>query len=588
MPPSRTAPGTVPATDGETLRSHFLGFRWPLFFQTAPVPPVTVPVSYSPETTPAAFTWTVMTSANRFIIPAAALMGVSQIAGALLPVAAGKAVDSGIAAQSFSALVLWCVVVIASILANSWATRIGSRCGLYGMQTVQHRLRMTVTERLLDPAGMSDRQLGGAYLSIATSDVFRLAGTMQLGVYPLGELVAIITGGVILVTISWPLGLAVLLGAPLLMWIMARAGRPLQRRSAWQQAKVAAATGQAADLITGYRTIKGLRAEAVSTTRYTRVSQDALEGALAVQNSRGVFFASMNVASGVFIAGLTLAAAAMALNGTLSIGELISVVGVTQFMMGPLANLPRSIGMNWATGVASAARVLDLLRTPYADDRPTSAVKPDGVPGITVPSPDGTVVVAAVSGELLGVHAEGATARELVTSLAAGAPGVILTTGRPGEPDASGGTPAQDLDIGTYREVVLTSPHTADLFDGTIADNLDAEGELSATAQQALYTAACTDIVAGLPEGTDTRIGESGTRLSGGQRQRVALARALAADTPVLVLHDPTTAVDAITEHTIADRLPAMRAGHTTLIVTGSATLLGACDRVVDLTGTGA
>ncbi len=89
---------------------------------------------------------------------------------------------------------------------------------------------MQVTERLLHPAGMKDPRLGGALLSVATGDVFRLAATMQLGLYPVGEIAAILASAVILLTISWPLGLAVLIGGPLMLWLMTSAGRPLQRR----------------------------------------------------------------------------------------------------------------------------------------------------------------------------------------------------------------------------------------------------------------------------------------------------------------------------------------------------------------------
>ena len=85
--------------------------------------------------------------------------------------------------------------------------RLGSRMGFFGMQTVQHRLRMQVTERLLHPAGMQGRLLGGSMLSAATGDVFRLAATMQLGIYPVGEVAAVLAAAVMLLVISWPLGL---------------------------------------------------------------------------------------------------------------------------------------------------------------------------------------------------------------------------------------------------------------------------------------------------------------------------------------------------------------------------------------------
>ena len=99
-----------------------------------------------------------------------------------------------------------------------------------------------------------------------------------------------------------------------------------------------------------------------------------------------------------------------------------------------------------------------------------------------------------------------------------------------------------------------------DLFDGSLREQLATrapeqggvdDGD-DAWADAALHAAGAEDLLRILPEGYDTRILDRGANLSGGQRQRIALARAVAADAPVLVLHDPTTAVDAVTEQNIA------------------------------------
>jgi ABC-type multidrug transport system fused ATPase/permease subunit len=117
------------------------------------------------------------------------------------------------------------------------------------------------------------------------------------------------------------------------------------------------------------------------------------------------------------------------------------------------------------------------------------------------------------------------------------------------------------------------------LFTGTIRDNLATPARIPELLDSSVRAAACEDFAADL----DAPVGENGNRLSGGQRQRIALARALATGAPVLVLHDPTTAVDSVTEQTIAKRLAGARTGRSTLLITSSPALLGACDRVADL-----
>ena len=125
------------------------------------------------------------------------------------------------------------------------------------------------------------------------------------------------------------------------------------------------------------------------------------------------------------------------------------------------------------------------------------------------------------------------------------------------------------------------SPHDATLFEGTLADNVLPLGQGTVPLPAALESAGARQVAETLPAGADTDLGQRGRFLSGGQAQRVALARALAADAPVLVLHDPTTAVDPVTEQEVADGLRRLRDGRTTLVITTSPALLAVCTRVV-------
>jgi ABC-type multidrug transport system fused ATPase/permease subunit len=135
--------------------------------------------------------------------------------------------------------------------------------------------------------------------------------------------------------------------------------------------------------------------------------------------------------------------------------------------------------------------------------------------------------------------------------------------------------------IRAERPDALVVPHEAHLFAGSVRENVTLPGVPADRAAAALDAAGCGELADVLPDGWETPVGEGGAALSGGQRQRVALARALAQDAELLVLHDPTTAVDAITEAAIADRLRRLRAGRRTVIVTRSPALLQVADRVV-------
>ena len=113
------------------------------------------------------------------------------------------------------------------------------------------------------------------------------------------------------------------------------------------------------------------------------------------------------------------------------------------------------------------------------------------------------------------------------------------------------------------------------LFSGRLREELG-----TGPVDEALETACAADVLEALPDGLDTELEERGRQLSGGQRQRLVLARALAADPEVLVLDEPTSAVDAHTEARIADRLHRMRSGRTTVVLTTSPLMLDRADVV--------
>jgi putative ABC transport system ATP-binding protein len=288
---------------------------------------------------------------------------------------------------------------------------------------------------------------------------------------------------------------------------------------------------------------------------------------------------------GGFLALVALITGRMAAGGSITIGEFVAVVGLTQFLIAPLETLGGFITC-LAESRASANRVGKVLETPPA--------VADGWRHLENPV-TGRLVLRAVSrgklhpldltagpGDVVGLAVpDHDAARELVACLA-----------READP-ASGtveidGIPFEDLELDSLRQAVVVSAHDAALFEGALRDNVLPHGDGPISLAAALAAAGAGQVADSLPAGVATDLGERGRFLSGGQTQRVALARALAADVPVLVLHDPTTAVDTVTEQQVAEGLRRLRQGRTTLVITTSPALLAACTRVVFLGKKGA
>ncbi len=161
--------------------------------------------------------------------------------------------------------------------------------------------------------------------------------------------------------LCWPLGISVLVGAPLMLLLLDRAGGPLRRRSQSEQDLAASAFGRAADLVTGYRVLRGLRAERVAAERYRQVSREALAGTLHARRAFDGYVGTMSGVSMIFAAAISVAAGLFALTGALSVGGLITIVGLTQFILSPLRSIAGNAGPIWAAAQASAARLLAVL-----------------------------------------------------------------------------------------------------------------------------------------------------------------------------------------------------------------------------------
>jgi putative ABC transport system ATP-binding protein len=534
----------------------------------------------SPISGPALVRWVLRRQRGR--VAAGALAGITWMGAiALLPVALGEAVD---ALRTGGGLIWWMMAIAGVIAVEALAGVLRHRSAIILYTRSRWMCERLVTRRVLDPrGGVSDE--AGRLLSLVTSDAQKVGGIADLMCRGTGAVVTFGAIGAMMLATSPLLGAVVLLGLPPCMAVLIPLWRPYERRAAEQQVSLAAASGVAADTVTGLRVVKGLGAEPVVRGWFGRATAEVRDCGVTVARLGAAWNALSAVVPGVFLALVLLLAGRLGLQGALSPGQVVTFAGLAAFLAIPLATLAEA-GYVWAVGLASARRIAAVLSEPPA-----------------VPEVPGREAVRLIGGvalhDVLHQDLDGLTLRidegvvGLVFDHAAAGRQFLDLISRRTDPESgvvsAGGEDLRQLTMDELHSFVLIEQAGHPwVQEGTLGEAIglslgDPESH-SKRLSDALLTAA-GDELAARPGGLDQPIGERGLNLSGGQRQRVAVARALAADAPILVLEDPTTALDTLTEQRLADRLCRVRTGRATLLITSSPAVLATCSRVIFVAG---
>lgn len=502
---------------------------------------------------------------------------------ALTPWAIGRAIDEGLVEGDAGAFLRWLAVVVWLQLQHSLIQGLRDRAGSVNFERTASRVNQVITHASTGATVAADRKLGaGAIVTLISSDTWML-GYVPLNVGSLlSALVSFTTVSVLLLRDSVVLGLLVMVGVPTFALVQFALVRSLHARQSAVREESGRMNAVAADAVKGTRVLRGIGGEEQFLERFRRHSAGL--GAAATRASWPLAAADgLNVLiAGALVAVLTWIGALLVVQGDLQVGALVAFYGYAGFMMLPVTLFNQVLRVV-VGGLIAARKVVEVLDVePLWDPAGGRADTERGSASEQAMTDAETGLVVRDSELLCVVMAEPASAGALVDRL-----------GRLGADDSGDeaevrlrGRGIRTLPIAEVRSRIVVADPVPFLFSGTLRSVLDPRGRHDDPAiLRAVAAVDAIDIVEAAEGGLDVLVGERGVEFSGGQRQRLGAARALLAEPEVLVLHDPTSSVDAPTEERMAEGIRSHRRGRTTVVVTSSPLVLTLADRVAHVVG---
>ncbi|MFJ9599103.1 ABC transporter transmembrane domain-containing protein [Streptomyces althioticus] len=428
-------------------------------------------------------------------------------------------------------------------------------------------------------SALTRRVAAGEVVAVSTGDVEKIGWFVEALSRFTAAAVTIVVVTVGLLVHQPALGVVVAVGLP----VLALAVLPLlpgaTRRADVQREKAGRATELASDTVAGLRVLRGIGGEDLFLDRYRRASQEVRQAAVRSARMWSLIAAVQVLLPGLLLITVVWYGVRLARDGRIDVGELVTVYSSVMLLTYPLRHF-EEIAMAYSFSRPSARRAARVLSLERATD--TAGTRAAETPAGDLYDPE--TGLCASSGLLTAVvcgdpDAAGRLAERLGGHAAEEGTSALL-----------GGVPLDELPLDSARTAVLVQDKDPVLLSGTLRELLDVPASGAVAPGAALEAAQCQDVLAALVQGSlsaedpmDARITERGRSLSGGQRQRLALARSLVTDPEVLVLDEPTSAVDSHTEARIAEGVRRLRSGRTTVVFTSSPLLLDRADRVVFL-----
>ena len=535
-----------------------------------------------------AWLWPLVRPHRRLVALASAAVLVQTGAGLAMPYLVKVAIDRGVVPRDLEVInrvaLAYLVLAAVQFVASRSEIAAVARAGQRVLFTVRTRLFRHLQTLSLD---FYERERTGRLVARMTADIDAMSDLVTDGLVTLVTgLITVVGVAVILIVMDWQLALATLVVAPLI----ALAARIWRRWSADAYRQVrethSVVNVQLQESLSGVRAIQAFRRERATAGRLAEANQDERVAHWRTIALSSFFFPGiefLGTAATVVVLGV---GGQRVLTGDLDIGVLAAFLLYLRSLFDPVQQLSELYD-SFQSATAGAERVGAVLA-----EQPSVREAPDPVP---LPHPRGEVRLEGVSfaydqgPEVLhdvDLQLGAGTTLALIGPTGAGKSTVAKLIARfydPGEGRVTlDGVDLRQIRLTDLRRAMGYVPQEGFLFSGTVLDNIRF-GRPDATRAQveaAARAVGADQIIAGLPDGYDTQVGERGALLAAGERQLVAFARAWIADPALLILDEATSNLDAASESRITDALQRLRSGRTTIIIAHRLSTIAEADQI--------
>ena len=386
------------------------------------------------------------------------------------------------------------------------------------------------------------------------------------------------------------LALVAVTGAPLVVYPLVRFGKRIRSTTRRSQEQLEELSHVTAEAFTGHRIVKAFGAEGHEERRFKRASQRLYRTNLKVTSALAILPPLMELLGGLAVVGLIWYGSRQIAETTMSPGDFAAFVAAAFMMYAPIKKLSR-VNATLQQAMAASERIFEILDThSEVPERPDAQPLPrlrqsiefrnvsfsyDGV-SKTILRDVSFSVRAGQAVAIVGLSGAGKTTlANLVPRFYDVTSGTILIDG----------VDVRDGTLASLRSQIGIVTQDTVLFDETIASNITygTPGASREEVEAAARAAHAHEFIITLPDQYETRIGERGQKLSGGQRQRVAIARALLRNSPILILDEATSSLDAESELLVQDALQTLMRNRTSFVIAHRLSTVRRADAIIVL-----